>query len=133
MVNPSTLRQGRYNPLHGSWWSKVLGGRIAARNPFIELEQVADKKQHAILHATLCLLCMSVASALARGWSTGGLQMPKGRCSRVVASRKRLGTKMSPAMCSAGRASPPWSPHGLGHSIGMHRFGMPGRDAHAGL
>ena len=48
MVNPSTLRQGRYNPLHGSWWSKVLGGRIAARNPFIEFEQVADKKQHAI-------------------------------------------------------------------------------------
>ena len=74
------------------------------------------------------LLCICMASTLARGWSTGGLQMPKGRCSLSVASRKRLGTKMSPAMCSAGLASP----HRCGHSIGMHRF-KPGRDGHSDL
>ena len=45
MVIPSTLRQGRYTPLHGSWWSKVLNGAIAARNPFNDIEPVATDKK----------------------------------------------------------------------------------------
>ena len=32
--------------MHGSWWSYVLGGRIADRNPFNEVEPVAAKYQH---------------------------------------------------------------------------------------
>ena len=44
MVNPSTLRQGGYIPLHGDWWNRVLNGRISSRNPFNELERVTDKK-----------------------------------------------------------------------------------------
>jgi len=44
----STLRQGQgYIPLHGSFWSTVLGGRITDRNPFNicldKLKMVADK------------------------------------------------------------------------------------------
>ena len=51
MVSPSNLRQGRYTPLRGDFWNKVLGGRISARNPFnddsntIELPIAPDKLQ----------------------------------------------------------------------------------------
>ena len=46
MVSSSTLRHtGRYTPLQGSWWNRVLSGRISAHNPFNPIEAVVDKKQ----------------------------------------------------------------------------------------
>ena len=45
MVQSSTLRQGRYLPLHGSFWNTVLCGRIFKRNPFNGIEPHAHAIQ----------------------------------------------------------------------------------------
>ena len=61
MVSPSTLRQGRYTPLRGDFWNKVLGGRVFACNPFNvtntnTIELLAPDKQQEWLHSQADLL-----------------------------------------------------------------------------